>query len=299
MRRALLSFLFFPFVCGSANAQTDYEVKLFRPSKPGDRYRVSATGYQIRQVVLRNAAGEPLRSERDSFQVDLSGAVLVVETDPKGNVTRAQITVDSLVRAIGLRRDELLKAGTVVIEQRSGARQQFLIDGEPVVPELKDALDVALSETNDPGAPSDDELMGTKERQKVGGTWQVNRERMARFFSEDSDLAITVRPEDITGGGELVTLARSGGVQCMRVDVAMTLLGQPRGPVREGLEKARIEVKLSTLLPLDTKRDMLEETTQLTMTLAAPAGPPQEGKAPDQIVTVWEQRSDRKLQPFR
>lgn len=298
MGRALLPLLFLSFVCGAASAQGDYEIRLFRPNKPGDQYHLSATGRQIRQVVLRSAAGEALRSQRDTFTVDLTGSVLVVNTDPKGNVTRAQVTIDSLVRAVGLQRDELLKPETVVIEERTGARQQFLIDGKPVGPELNDALDVALSETNDPGAPSDDELMGTPARQKVGGKWPVNRERMARFFSEDSNLSITVRPEDVTGGGQLAALSRAGGVEAMRVDVTMTILGQPRGPVREGLQKARIDLKLSTLLPVDPALDTLEESTQLTMTLTAPAGTPQEGKAPDQLVTVWEQRSDRKLQPI-
>lgn len=289
------------FLLGLINpgfAQTDYEVKIFRPNKPGEQYRVSASGHQIRQVVLRNAAGEPLRSERDSFNVDLTASVLVVDTDPKGNVTRAQITIDSLVRSIGLQREELLKPGTVVVEQRAEGRQQFQIGGKPVPPELKDALDVALSETNDPSAPSDDELMGTKARQKVGGRWPINREGMAQFFSEDKDLAIIVRPEDITGGGELVTLAREGGVECMRVDIGMVILGQPKGPLPPGTQKVRIDVKLSALLPLDTRLDTLEEMTQLTMALTAPAGPPREGRPPDQITTVWEQRSDRKLQPI-
>lgn len=280
-------------------AQTEHEVRLFRPSKANDQYRLGVAGHQIRQVVLRNAAGEALRSERESFSVDMSGSVRVEEVDAKGNVTRSAITVDSLVRAIGLRRDELLRPGTIVIERRTGPRQEFLIGGRAVSPELKDVLELALSETNDPGAPSDDELMGTKQRQKVGGRWPVNRERLARFFAEDRELAFTVRPEDIEGGGELVALARSGGLECMRVDIAMTILGAPRGAMPPGTPKARVEIKLSSLLPLDTKLDQLEETTQLTMTLTAPAGPPREGRAPDQIVTVWEQRSDRKLKPIR
>src|SRR5262249_43385179 len=112
-------------------------------------------------------------------------------------------------------------------------------------------------------------------------------------------LAITVTPADVTGEGQLVTLAQAGGVECMRVEVTMTILGAPRGNVPQGMEKARIDVKLSALLPIDTKLDMLEESTQLTMTLVAPTPPPKEGGAPGQIVTMWEQRSDRKIQPTK
>ena len=295
-----LSLLAALLVAAPAQAQTDYEIRLFRPNKAGDRYRISVTGHQIRQVMLRSASGETLRSERASFSVEMAGAVQVLEVDPKGNATRAAITVDTLVRVIGLQRDELLRPGTLVTEQRAGARQEFQIDGRVVGPDLKDALDVALSETNDPGAPSDDELMGTRERKKVGERWPVNRERLASFCSQDSDINLAVAPQDIEGGGTLAAVARVGDIDCLRVDVAMTILGRPRDTkLPAGMEKAKIEINISALLPVDPKLDQLEESTRLTMTLVAPASPPLESRAPDQIVTTWEQRSDRKLQPVR
>lgn len=299
MRGSLLSFFAVSLFAGPVQAQSDHEIKLFRPSQVNDRYRLSATGSQARQIELKSAAGETQRSQRESFTVDLSGSVRVAEVDAKGNVVVAQITVDSLVRAVGLDRREILKPGTMVTERRSGMRQDFQIDGKPVPPGLKDALDVLLSETNDSAAPSDDELMGTKERQKVGGRWPVNRERLASFFTEDRDLALAIKAEDIEGGGELTALERSGELDCMRVNVAMTILGSPRGSdLPPGIGKARLSVKVSMLLPLDTKLDGLEESTELSMTLAAPA-PAQEGQQPGRIVTTWEQRSDRKMQPVR
>lgn len=282
----------------SYGQETDYEVKLFRPSKAGDRYKISATGHQIREVALRSGTGETLKNQREMFSVEMAGAVEVLEVDPKGNVTRASITMDKLIRIDGNQRDELVSPGTKVIERRVGARQDFQVEGRALTPELKDALDVALSETNDPGAPSDDELMGTPGRRKVGERWQVNRDRLAGFFSQDTDIDLAVTPADIEGSGAITALTKAGEVDCMRVDVGVVILGAPRhGKLPPGFEKARIEVTLSALLPLDPKLDSLGESTQLTMSLAAPAGAPREGRAPDQIITTWEQRSDRKLQP--
>jgi len=296
MGKFLLAFLAVAFLAGPAKAQSDYEIKLFRPNKLNDQYHVSATGYQVRQVVLRSPNGDALRTNRDSFSVDMTGSVRVLEVDAKGNVLRAAVRIDSLVRAIGLRRDELLKPGTVVIERRAGARQEFEIDGRAVGPELKDALDVALSETNGSVAPSDDELMGTRERKKVGDSWPVNRERLAGFFSADSDMSLTVTPADIEGRSTLAAAARVDGVDCLRIEVAMTIRGVPReAKLPEGMDKATIEVRISSLYPVDTRLDQIEESTQLTMTLAAPAAAPREG----QIITTWEQRSDRKLKPIR
>lgn len=293
MRGAWLLLLVLAF---PAKAQTDYEVRLFRPGKANDQYRLSASGSQSRRVELRNAAGEVQRSQRDSFSVDLSGSVRVLEVDAKGNVLAAAITVDSLVRAVGLERQEILKPGTVVTERRGGARQEFRIDGRPVEPMLKDALDVVLSETSDPAAPSDDELMGTRERQRIGARWPVNRERLARFFTEDRELALTVKAEDIEGASELAALSRCAPGECLRVNVVMSLLGSPREEKpAPGRDKLRIAVKVSTLLPVDPRLDALEESTQMTMTLAAPAGPAQEGRAPGRLVTSWEQRTERKI----
>lgn len=301
MGKLCLALLAVFFLAGPSYGQgADYEIRIFRPSKAGDRYQLAATGRHTRQLVVRRGDA-PLRSQRDGFSVELTGAVEVLEADGQGNVVRASVRVDSLVRVDGLRRDELLPAATVVIEQRGASRQRFEIGGRPAIPELKEMLDLVLSETNDPGAPRDDELVGTRERKKVGERWPVNRERIARFFSEDSEISLAVNPRDVSGEGVLAAAPRVEGIDCLRVDVAFSLTGLPRNAKVLGPDpaRARIDVRLSGLYPVDARLDQLEESAQLTMSMTATTAPAAEGRPAEELVTTWEQRTDRRMRPVR
>ena len=296
--RALAFSLAVLFLAGPSFAQPDYEIKLARPGKKGDRYRIEASGEQLRQVALRSG-GQTIPGSSEGFKVELAGEATVLEADAQGNVTRAQVRVSTLARVVGLRRDEMLDAGTLVTESRAGARQRFQIDGRDTTPLIKDLLEVVLSETSDPNAPSDDELMGTRERKKVGERWTVDRERLAGFLSQDKDINLDVKPSDVEGGGTLTAIERIDGLECLRVDVAFRFTGTPRvGPGAPPGAAASIGVTISSLLPVDTARDALAESAQLSMTYTIDAMR-REGRPPEQLVATWTQRNSRKLRPIR
>jgi hypothetical protein len=291
---SLLALLF----AGACFAQADYEIRLARPGKKGDRYRIEASGEQLRRVALRSG-GQTIPGSSEGFKVELTGEATVLEADAKGNVTRAQVRVDTLVRVVGLQRDEMLGAGTLVTESRAGPRQRFQIDGRDVAPLVKDLLEVVLSETNDPEVPSDDELVGTRERKKVGESWQVNRESLARFVSRDRDISLDVKPGDVEGSGRLTALEKVDGTECQRVDVAFTFLGTPRvDPPPPPGASARVTVTMSNLLPVDTSLDARAESSQLTMVYTMQALP-RPDRPPEQMVATWMQRIERRLKPLR
>ena len=279
-------------------AQTDYEIRLTRPGKAGDRYRIEASGKQLRQVTLRSG-GKTIPGSSESFEVELTGEATVLEADAKGNVTRALIKVDTLVRVVGLRRDEMLDAGTIVTESPASACQRFQIGDKDVAPLIKDLLEVVLAETTDLEVPSDDELMGTRERKKVGDSWPVAREALARFLSRDKDINMDVKPGDVEGSGRFTALEKVDGLECQRIDVAFTFAGTPRlDPAAPPGAAARVTVTMSSLLPVDTRLDALAETSQLTMTYTVDAMR-REGRPPEQMVATWTQRTDRKMRPLR
>jgi hypothetical protein len=299
MRRRILLLVAASFLPALSSAQgADYEIRLTRPGKAGDRYRIEATGEQLRQVALRSG-GQTIPGSSEGFKVELTGDATVLEADAKGSVTRAQVRIGTLVRVLGLRRDEMLDAGTVVTESRSGARQVFQIGGREVTPVVKDLLEVVLSETSDPDVPNDDELLGTRERKKVGESWQVNRDSLARFVSRDRDISLDVKPGDVEGSGRFTALERVDDVQCQRIDISFTFLGTPRvDPPPPPGASARVTVTMSNLLPVDTKLDARAQTSQLTMTYTMDAMPRPDRPA-EQMVATWSQKIDRKLRPLR
>ena len=296
-----LAFLFFVALAfaGPAAAQaTDYEIKLFRPSKTGDRYRIEATGSQRREATVR-AGSSAVREVSESVKYDLTAEAEAILVDDKGNVLAASVKVLALVRVDGLRRDELLPPATRVVERRVGSRQTFEIEGRPVVGPLRDALDAVLQETNDSRAPSDDELMGTKERKKVGERWPVNRAALARLLSGDPELDVEIPPEAVEGEGLLKGIERCGDADCARVEVAARLLAAPRGGKEneDTPEKARIEIGVATLLPLDLSLGPRLESSRLTMTFTRNV------KGDDGKIrtaeAVWEQTTERRLSALK
>ena len=296
LRLALLAAF---LACGPCQAQgADYEIRLVRAGKAGDRYSIQAEGEQLRQTALRSGE-KTIRGSSEGFKVELSGEATVLEADARGHVTRALVRVGMLVRVLGLQRDEMLPAGTLVTEERAGARQRFLIDGRDATPLLKDLLEVVLSETSDPDAPTDDELMGTRERRKVGERWPVSREGLARFLSQDRDINLEVKAEDVVGEGTLAAIERVDGLECQRIEVAFTMTGTPRA--EKALEpgpRTRIGVKISSLLPVDTRLDALAESSELVMTYSMQVMP-RPGRPPEEMVATWTQRTARRLRPIR
>ena len=278
--------------------QDTYEIKLFRPSKVGDRYRLEATGSQRREALVHSANGETRREGLETFTVELKGEVETVLVDSQGNATAASVKVISLLRVDGGRRDEILSPETRIVERRTGARQVFEIEGRAVPPQLKDVLDAVLSETNDPGAPSDDELMGTKERKKAGERWPVSREALARFVSADEDLALEVTPADIEGDGVLTGIERCGTVDCARIDIAVSIAAAPRGgklPL-SAPEKAKVEIKVSSLLPVDTRLQERAETTNFRMSVRRRFTNSDGSELTAEAIV--EQRTERRLTPL-
>jgi len=295
--RALAFSLAVLFLAGPSFAQPDYEIKLARPGKKGDRYRIEASGEQLRQVALRSG-GQTIPGSSEGFKVELAGEATVLEADAQGNVTRAQVRVSTLARVVGLRRDEMLDAGTLVTESRAGARQRFQIDGRDVPPVIKDLLEVVLAETTDPAVPNDDELVGTRERKKVGEGWPVNREGLARFVSGDRDISLEVKPGDVEGSGRLAALEKVDGVECQRIDVAFSFLGTPRiDPPPPPGASAKVTVRMSNLVPVDTRMDALGQASQITMVYTMDALP-RPDRPPEHMVATWVQRIDRKLRPL-
>lgn len=265
MRGACLSFLALSCLSGICHGQgADYEIRLHRPGKAGERYHLSAIGHDSKVSHLAAPGREP-RSHRAEFSVELEGLVTILEVDTTG-VRRAAVRIGKALRTAEGKSSELLPAGATVTELRRGSSQDFELDGRPAGAGLREGLALVLSETD--GA-NDDELFGTAARRRVGERWPVNGARLAAFFSRPAadGAAFAVAARHVTGQARIARLVPCGALDCLQVEGsgAIALQGSGFGPRDFKPERSSLEFVFGGLFPLDAALPPLQESSRLTI----------------------------------
>jgi len=279
----------------AAHAQTDYEIRLHRPGKAGDRYHLTAVGHDTKASTA-TSEGRPPRANRQELAVELEGVVTILDADAAG-VSRAEIRIERATREESGKRTELLPAGTTVTELRRGVSQAFEVKGQPVLPDTGEALGLVLSETT---TENDDALFGSKARRKAGERWSVNPAGVAELFARPSGgrrMAIT--PRDVTGSVRLDRVAPCGAASCMTIEVSGTisLPAASLSPQGMQVETSAIDYAFSGLLPVDPARPRLQESARITIRFRGrrPASP---DNAPMTLEATLEKRTSRSLSPL-
>lgn len=212
--------------CGliaTASAE-DYEVKLVRLAKIGDKYGVVASGSQEQHMSM-TVNGQVMPSRDQVMQVAMTAKVEVLAVSAGGREAKASFTVDTLTKTLGDKAIDVLPAGTVVVAERVGTKTEFQVAGAPAKPDVAGVLKVVISMESDQGA-NDDAIFGTKERKKVGDSWPMD----ARAGAEDlaAKDGIKIDPANLTGTAALAEVLPAG----MRITakIAMKDVGVPLPP---------------------------------------------------------------------
>ena len=152
-------------------AQQDYEIRLDRPLKPGDQFKISATGRK-RQDIRISTANEPLHEKNDDFTIEYAARRKVFAVDEIGRAIKVSDTVQQLSLVRSGNRTEFLKPGTKVLGYVEGMKKVFEIDGRRADEETESVLELVIDITA--GGPGNDEVFGSRTRKKVGEAWKMN-----------------------------------------------------------------------------------------------------------------------------
>jgi hypothetical protein len=261
-------------VCAVAGAQDKpdanaYMIKLARPLKVGMKYAMSADGALVRQVTLKRGFVTQKRPD-DGFGVRFEGTVEVLALDDIGEEAKVACTVDKCIRLTSDGETELVPKGKVLIAEGKGKDTVFsLKDGGDLPKEASDALELVISlDTND--KLTDDDLLGTKEKKKVGESWPVTPENIAK---DSERVGVAVKPEDVEGSFRLDGLQKVGDTECLKLSGNLKVKHLvtksdeneddrlPEGYVVEG---GSMEAKYSGLFPVDMAVGSLAESASMT-----------------------------------
>ena len=193
-------------------AADDYVIRLTRPSKVGERYRVDAKGTERNQERL--TVGGQVQNDDSDISVHLIAVATVLAVDNASQATRIEYLIETCKKTSSGATEKVLSAGRrVVAESDDDDDTVFTVDGDPALEDVSEALSVVIS-AHPPDSPSDDQIFGTPERKRVGDTWSIDSGTAAAYFSK---AGLVVSAEDLKGTVTLVGVRTIGGVKALEI----------------------------------------------------------------------------------
>ena len=260
-----------------ALAADDYPVKFERPSKVGDRYKLTVTEKQTTEQSIKVAGASPPKQSRE-LTVTLTGDVKVVAVTEKGRVTKVECAVGKLeVTPAGGQPQEPIVAGKVLVAERVGKKKVLSVDGQPVAPPLQQVLNDLLSVDQTDG-PGDDAQFGTPDRKKPGDAWDGNADAMRDGAAE---AGVPVKKDGASAKIRFTEVKKLDGADAGVFQCDMTAQIDPAGPMPDlppgvKLESGSMKANNVTVLPLDPtakgRGDTSDVTIEMTMSGDAPNG---------------------------
>lgn len=256
--RNVLVFAIIIFTARTLSAE-DYEIRLTRPWKVGDKYEmiVSASGFRLATTTTE---GQYPKKGMGTVKATMEGIMTVREVDEHQRkkkisliVTKCQIAPNGDVNET-----EPLQKGTQIVARVENGKVLFSVDGNPPTRETVHLLNAFIDLPT--AKETDDEMLGTKERKKVGDRWDINAAQALRPFSNKD---ITVSPAKSNGSAKLEKIAVVDGIACLQLNIKMESndvgISFADGTVATG----SISVTFSGAFPVDASLPCMSEETRL------------------------------------
>jgi hypothetical protein len=267
-RRFARSFAAALLLSASFAAAQEYKIQFTRPDKVGDEFVADVSAKSSTKMdATVNGALQPIKDE--SFKAEMHGTVKVLAVNDKsGEATKVSVTIDKLTKD----GNDVYPAGTVIIAEKTGPKASFQIDGKPAEAENVEVLDSVISVSDATRDNNDDALTGTDQAQKVGGTWPVNSDKLAKDMSS-SGLPLT--PDELKGESKLVEVKTDNGVEVMVVHTDVNADGIKKDmPDGSAISNGKMTAEVTYTMPTDTTLPLISgtEKTHIAMDINLAGG---------------------------
>jgi hypothetical protein len=265
-----------------AGAQ-EYEIKLHRPAKVDQRFRVTAVGREFSDMKVV-AEGVILKNQHNEFDLEYEGEMTVLGVGGNGRANSQSHKVIRLVKTMAGEKKTLLEPGTIVKAYREDKRRVFEIAGASVSKELNEALALAI-DVGDTNSPTDDELIGTNDRKKIGDSWSANRATLEKLISRDSNGAIKISSGEFT----LKEVVKDASGEALVVEGVIKAAAN--FPLPEGLKvkENMMTMNLNLRSPVDVTKPRSRDDLDLSFNIVASGKLAPE--APESTLTMTSKRT--------
>lgn len=267
-----------------------FRVKLTRPWHPGDRYKFTSSVTTTNLLALNGAW--PAGNGSGKCRVDLVSEVTVLDVNGRGGSTKELHKIIKFTRTEGGASTEILKQGDEITASLEKRERVFRRGKEPVSSEEAQVLSVVIA--FDSRRAMDDEVFGTDGYRKIGDSWPVNPEAMARDVRDECQ----VKKEDISGTVKLAGVSKIEGTECLCIeaDVKLSHIVAPM-PKRSVLKSASMGMVFSGKYPVDPSLPAIESSSTVTSTATAVRR--EERAAPVEVYTRMVQERLERYEPIR
>ncbi len=218
MFRAIFSLF---LICVTASAADEYEVRMTRPSKVGQRILITGS-YQGSDSLEAKANGNAVRNDENSMEIVFESEQEAMEVTRAGKTSRVRVKLVKLNGKYNGAPISELKAGDVIESGPAGARDKFTVNGEPAT-QQQDKIARNIISTSREGVATDDEVFGPGRKIKVGDEWPINPEAAAKQGAIEGIPGF--KPEDLKGTVKFTEITQIGGKPHMHLRAAIDMTG--------------------------------------------------------------------------
>jgi hypothetical protein len=276
-------------------AADDYVVRLSRPAKVGDHYRLDARGTKREQE--RVTIGGQVQKKSNEYSVHLVALATVLAVDSRSDATRTEYLVESCRKTSSGRTEDVLPAGRKIVADSGGRGETvFTVDGDPVLEDISKALKVVIT-AHAPDSPADDEIFGTSDRKRVGDRWNINSATAAKDLSRTG---LAVAADDLSGTVSLDGVRAVDAVQVLEITAQFRAERMTVDlPDWLQLEKSSMSAEMAALVPVDPEIPNVVSTGLKMQIRIVFRGQKPETGSPVTIDETMEMSVEKRYSPLR
>jgi hypothetical protein len=219
-------------------------VRLHVPPKVGDRREVNLTFESELHEESKSDAGK--QSRQISDKVQLTAVLRTLAVDKEGRETRREFTVKKFTHTPSSGQEKsILPEGAVFLVDGFGGKAAVRAATAGGTPQgLQRAFGMLQGATFEDADLTADGILGTSQKQSVGGSWPVNKQELARWLKHY--LELTIEPDAVSGTGKLAAATKEGEAYALDFEASATAtLDAALAKVAQGGAKGSGKAQLS------------------------------------------------------
>lgn len=232
----------------AGTAPEEYEIKLTRPIPKGYQFQITSQG-SIEQKQIITQPGSPKQEQAQKVQATLRAKGEVVECNADGNPIHIRYIIDEFTAQQNDNKIEIAKPGSELVVVASGTSKGYSLNGSGVSQEVAQLLLLLGGSYIETEGPKQDDVLGTKKKQKIGSEWPVQAELVAKRFAQDG---LTIDPKNIKGKLKVEKKTSQNKIDCLslagKVEVKDIAIPPQQG---SKVEKAQMTMVFSGNFPID------------------------------------------------
>jgi hypothetical protein len=296
--RSLVALL---FLAGAVFGQDTYSIRLARPVKAGDRFKVAARAAVISKTV-REVEKVPEENDEVNLACKVSGELTVVAVTSKGMASELVLKLEEAQTFDGGEESEIFSSGDVISVKKGTDENVVTVNGEEADEEQSELIDVLMSVAGDDEA-TDDEAFGTDKKVKVGDEWTAHRDVLAHEMVRQDIRGL--KPTDLTAYAKLLGTMTINGEPALKVSCSMSF-SSPKVRMRklgEGLKadmvSADVHSELDLPVNLESTATHARATTKFNVVAKGTIQDDEGRPVPVQITTDRRTAIDASETPIR